>query len=102
MMALPARMCPVLRLCSRSFANISEIVAAGDFEHGDFKITKDGQLGTLLEITGVAERTDNSVLLVKTAEGRPLHVAVRGMPDALVKEFVETVGMCKRSGSKPS
>ena len=54
------------------------------------------------EVTGVAERTDNSVLLVKTAEGRPLHMAVRGMPDALVKEFVETVVMCKRSGSKPS
>ena len=84
------------------FANLTQCVAAEEFEHGDFKITKDGQLGTLLELTGVAERQDGSVLLVKTAEGQPLHMAVRGIPDATVKEFVEMVRTCKLSGSMPS
>lgn len=77
-------------------------MASEEFEHGDFKITKDGQLGTLLELTGVAERQEGSVLLVKTAEGRPLHVAVRGLPDATVHEFVEMVRTCKLAGSTPS
>ena len=42
------------------------------------------------------------MLLVKTAEGRPLHVAVRGLPDATVHEFVEMVRTCKLAGSTPS
>ena len=70
--------------------NIEKCELAETFKHGEFVIDKDGQLGTLLEVTGKCDAApDDASPLVKLAAGRAVHVAVRGVPDADLGTLME-------------
>ena len=83
-------------------ASLELCQAAETFTHGDFDIQKDRTLGTLLELRGVCVRAEDCAQLVRAAEGRPLHVGVRGMPPEDVAQFISYIGLCSAAKKVPT